>query len=107
MKKAIKNVMLPLFVFGFFLLFNSGLKFDDWSSISQTLVFTLSTLLLINKPWLKNVFVILSLVLFIFTGIFFTLDLILIAEFFGSLGFGILIISGIFYSPQLLKHGYI
>lgn len=107
MKKAIKNVMLPLFVFGFFLLFNSGLKFDDWSSISQTLVFTLSTLILINKPWLKEIFMILSLVLFIFTGIFFTLDLNLITEFFGSLGFGILIISGIFYLPQLLKHGYI
>lgn len=107
MKKAIKNVMLPLFVFGFFLLFNSGLKFDDWSSISQTLVFTLSTLLLINKPWLKKAFVILSIILFIFMVVFFTLDFINIANFFGSLGFGILIISGIFYLPQLLKYGHI
>lgn len=107
MKKAIKNVMLSSSVFGFFLLFNSGSKFDDWNSISQTLVFTISTMLLINKSWLKNVFVILSLVLFIFTGIFFTLNLILIAEFFGSLGFGILIISGIFYLPQMLRYGHI
>lgn len=107
MKKAFKNITLFLLIFGFFLIFNSGFKFDFGESQFQTLVFTLMTLLLIFQPWLKKVFVILSLILFIFMVIFFTLDLISVADFFGSLGFGIFIISGLFYLPRLLKYGHI
>lgn len=107
MKKAIKKIILYLFVFGFFLMLNSGFKFDSPDSLFQTLFFTLTTLLLISQPWFKKTFVVLSMILFIIMVIFFTLDFINIANFFGSLGFGILIISSLFYIPKLLKYGYV
>lgn len=107
MKKAIKIVILFIIIFGFFLIFNSGLKFDSWESLFQTLVFTLMIMFLIFQPWLKKTFVILSLILFIVMVIFFTLDFINIANFFGSLGFGIFIISSLFYMPKFIKYGYI
>ena len=107
MKKTIKIITLFLFVFGFFLILNSGFRFDSLDSLFQTLFFTLLTLLLIFQPWLKIAGVVLSVILFIIMAVFFTLDFIDIANFFGSLGFGILIISSLFYLPNLLKHGYI
>lgn len=107
MIKAIKRITLSLFVFGFFLILNSGFKFDSWNPLFQTLFFTLITLLLIFQPWLKRAFVILSMTLFIIMVVFFTLDFIDIANFFGSLGFGIFIISSLFYLPKLIKYGYI
>lgn len=107
MKKTIKRITLSLFVFGFFLILNSGFKFDPWDSLFQTLFFTLMTILLLSKPALKKAFVVLSVILFIIMAVFFTLDFIDIANFFGSLGFGILIISSLFYLPKLIKYGYI
>lgn len=107
MIKAIKKITLFLFFFGFFLILNSGFKFDSWDSLFQTLFFTLMTLLLISQPWLKKVFIILSVILFVMMVVFFIFDLINVANFFGSLGFGVLIISGLFYLQRLLKHGYL
>lgn len=107
MKKAIKSITLYLFVFGFFLMLNSGFKFDSLDSLFQTLFFTLMTLLLIYQPWLKKAFVIFSMILFVIMVVSFTLNFIDIANFFGSLGFGTLIISSLFYLPRLLKYGYI
>lgn len=107
MIKAIKKITLFLFFFGFFLILNSGFKFDSWNSLFQTLFFTLMTILLISKPVLKKAFVILSVILLVIMVIFFTLDFIDIANFFGSLGFGIFIISSLFYLPKLIKYGYI
>lgn len=107
MKKTIKKIILYLFVFGFFFTLNSGFRFDSWDSLFQTLFFTLMTLLLISKPVLKKAFTTLSVILFVIMVIFFTLDFINIANFFGSLGFGILIISSLFYIPRLLKYGHV
>lgn len=107
MKKAIKRITVSLLVFGFFLMLNSGFKFDSLDSLFQTLFFTLMTLLLIFQPWLKKALVILSVILFVIMVVFFVLDFIDIANFFGSLGFGILIISSLFYLPKLLKYGHV
>lgn len=107
MKKAIKSIILYLFVFGFFLMLNSGFKFDSLDSLFQTIFFTLMTLLLIFQTWLRQGFVILSIILLVIMVVFFTLDFIDIANFFGSLGFGTLIISSLFYLPKLLKYGYV
>lgn len=107
MKKIIKKIILFLLIPGFFLIINSGFKFDSWDSLFQTLFFSLMTLLLIFQPRFKKVFVILSVILLIIMVVFFTLDYIDIANFFGSLGFGIFIISSLFYLPKLLKYGYV
>lgn len=107
MKKKIKIIILTIFIFGFFLVFNSGFRFDSWELLFQIFVFTLLTMFLIFQPGLKKGFVLSSLVLFIFMVIFFILDYTGIANFFGSLGFGILIISSLFYLPKLLKYGYV
>lgn len=107
MKKLSKNTVIFILILSFFLLFNSGFRSDKLESLFQSLVFTLVLLSLIFQPWLKKAFVILSLILYVFMIILFTLDYIPIANVFGSLGFGILIISGIFCLPKLLKYGYI
>lgn len=107
MKKAIKTLSLSVIPLGFFFLFNSGLRFDSAESVFQSLIFALLTLLLILHPRLKKIFIVLSLILFVLMVIFFVLNFIHIANFFGSLAFGILIISGLFYLPKVLKEGYI
>jgi len=107
MKKAIKKIALYLFIFGFFLMLNAGFKLDSLDSLFQTLFFTLIMLLLLSQPHLKKAFVILSVILFVIMVVFFILNFIDTANFFGSLGFGILIISGLFYLPKLLKYGHI
>lgn len=107
MKKVIKTTVIFIIILGFFLLLNSELRFDSAESVFQSLIFALLTLLLILRPWLKKVSITLSLILFVFMVIFFILDFIPVANFFGSLAFGILIISGLFYLPKVLKKGYI
>lgn len=105
MKKIIKKIILFTIILVFFLVFNSGFRFDDWQSIFQTVVFSLVAWILIYKPWLKSGFILLTLIFFIFMVISFILSHIIIANFFGTLGFGLLIISGLFYLPQLVKYG--
>lgn len=107
MKKVIKTTVIFIIILGFFLFLNSGLRFDSTESVFQSLIFALLTLLLILHPRLKKVFIVLSLILFVLMVIFFVLNFIPIANFFGSLAFGILIISGLFYLPKVLKNGYI
>ncbi len=107
MKKVIKTTVIFIIIFGFFLSLNSGLRLDSAELVFQSLIFAFLTLLLIFRPWLKKVFIVLSLILFIFMVIFFILDFISVANFFGSLAFGILIISGLFYLPKVFKKGYI
>lgn len=107
MKKTIKKIIIFVILFGFFVLFNSGLRLDSFESLFQTFIFALLALFLIFHSWLKKVSMILSVVLFILMVIFFILDSISAANFFGSLAFGILIISGLFYLPTILKKGYI
>lgn len=105
--KIIKKTFYFFGVFGFFWMLNSGFSFDSWISLFQTILFTLITITLFSRSWLKNVFIVLAMVLLIIMVIFFTLNLIDIANFFGSLGFGILLISSLFYLPELIKHGHI
>jgi len=107
MKKIIKKTITSLIVFVFFLFLNSGFRFDDWQSIFQNVVFSSVTLALIYQPILKKGFVLLSLSMLALTSIFFVLGYILVANAFGILGFGIMIISGLFYLPKLFKDGYI
>jgi len=107
MKKIIKVVIIYFIIFAFFLLSNSGLILDDWQSIFQNIVFSAITLALIYQPNLKKGFVILSLLLLTLTGLFFVLDYIFVADAFGTLGFGIIVISGLFYIPRLFKDGHI
>lgn len=71
------------------------------------LMFTVSVGILLIWPYLKSVFIIISNISFLIMVIFFVLNLPDIANIFGSLGFGILIIASLFYLPQLFKYGYI
>lgn len=107
MKKLIKKTVLIFLLSFFFLALNSGFVLSDFISIIQTIFFILITLILLYKPKLKKCFVVVSLICLSIMVVFFTAYLIDVANFFGSLGFGILLISSLFYLPQLLKHGHI
>lgn len=73
----------------------------------DVIIFTIVTEILIFYSSSKLFFITISNILFFIMAIFFILDLVEIANIFGIFGFGILIITTVFYLPQLFKYGYI
>lgn len=70
-------------------------------------VFALTGATLIFWPAAKQSFIFASNALFLIMAVFFMLDLPDTANIFGSLGFGILVITAIFYLPSLFKQGHL
>lgn len=112
--KYIKYFLTFMLLLIFFVAFNTSLDFKLNAGFIEALIFAFVTTLLIFHPQLKRLTLIISNILFIIMAILFLpgqsynmLTLIDSANFFASLGFGILIISLIFYLPQIIKKGYI
>lgn len=70
-------------------------------------VFALTGTTLIFWPAAKRSFIFASNALFLIMTVFFMLDLPDTANIFGSLGFGILVITVIFYLPSFFKQGHL
>lgn len=112
MKYKITNIKLKhisiflVLLFTFFLL---SVNLTDEINLSpfDVIIFTLVSGILIICPLCKLLFIIISNILFFIMAIFFILDLVEIANIFGIFGFGILIITTVFYLPQLFKYGHI
>lgn len=73
----------------------------------QAAVFALISGILIFKPAFKRISFVLANVLFLLMMGFFVMNHLSVATIFGSLGFGILIITAVFYLPRLVKQGHI
>lgn len=73
----------------------------------DVIIFTIVTEVLIFYSFSKLFFIIISNICFFVMAIFFILNIVEIANIFGIFGFGILIITTIFYLPQLFKNGHI
>lgn len=70
-------------------------------------VFALTGTTLIFWPAAKRSFIFASNALFLIMTVFFMLDLPDAANIFGSLGFGILVLTVLFYLPRLFKQGHL
>lgn len=125
--KYIKAILLFIILFGFYLYINSDLILRIDYLFLESLIFTIVSEALIFRPSLRLIFILISVVLFIIMIVLFVCSslealmtgilaeanltaeysLVVQANFFGSLAFGIFLISLIFYLPQLIKKGYI
>lgn len=105
----VKKLLLFLLLLFFFLAINTNLSFELDVSFYQSVIFALVAETLFIWPGLKIIFVILSLVLFTVMLAFFIFgtEFIELANFFGSLAYGIFIISALFYLSKLFKEGSI
>lgn len=109
MVKVIKTTLLFILVLFFFWFINSGFDPDLSYSHLQTLIFTIITVILIKRSSFKLFTILLATVLLVVMVLLtaFSLRTVETADFFGSLGFGILMISAVFYIPQLVKQGFV
>lgn len=73
----------------------------------EILIVALTTEILIFWPRLRLIFILIANILFLIMVLFFVLNMVDIANIFGSLGFGIFLIASLFYLPQLFKYGCI
>ena len=105
----VKKLLLFLLLLFFFLVINTNLSFKLDVNFYQAVIFTLAGETLFIWPNLKIIFIAASLVLFAVMISFFILgmEFIGLANFFGSLAYGIFIISALFYLPKLFKDGSI
>lgn len=109
MIKVVKTTLLFILIWAFFWFINNGFNPDlDYSQL-QTLIFAVTTVILIKRNTLRLATATLAIILLIIMALLSvsfpkTIDA---ANFFGTLGFGILIISSLFYIPQLIKQGFI
>lgn len=73
----------------------------------EAAVFALISEILIFKPSFKRISLVLANVLFLLMMGFFVINRLSTANIFGSLGFGILIITAVSYLPRLFKQGHL
>lgn len=73
----------------------------------EAAVFAIISEIMIFKPAFKRIFIVLANVLFLLMMGFFVMNRLNTANIFGSLGFGILMISAVFYLPRLFKQGHL
>lgn len=125
--KYINFFLLFIVLFAFYFFINSNLLFKINSLFLESLIFAIVTEILIFRPSLRLIFILISFLLFIVMIVIFVFSsvealmegtlasssitanhiLVIQANFFGSLSFGIFIISLVFYLPQIVKNGYI
>lgn len=112
--KYIKISAIFTLLLAVFIPINTSLDFKINEGFIEAVIFAMVTELLIFQPKIKFLILIISNILFTIMVVFFLFghinsDLMLIdtANTFASLGFGMLILSVIFYLPQIFKRGYI
>lgn len=106
-KKAIKLVLIFIFVLPVLFFLNTGFSADSQWKTFQTIGFSAAFSASLVRPVLRKYFLILSAVLLIMMSVVFILGEILWAEIFGSSGFGLILLLLLSYIPQFAKLGYI
>lgn len=104
--KLLKMMLFPI-ILVIFLFINTDMSFRINQNLLQAVTFSLVAYLLILRSSYKKFFLIISNSFLVFMAMFFIFNNIELANFFGSLGFGIFLLSLIFYIPQIVKSGYI
>lgn len=103
----IKYTFLFIILFIFFIIINTNLSLKLDKSFLESIIFASITELLFIWSNLKFIFIIIANLMFSIMVVFFVFGFIETANIVGTLAFGILLITLIFYLPQLIKNGYI
>lgn len=102
-------LLLPLLI-GSFLIFtymDIGWSFSNPIKLITPFLFSVTLTLIVFLPILKKLLLYISIFLMIAMVLFYLINLLELANWIGSLGFGILTIVVICLIPQLVKKGYI
>lgn len=99
-------ILIPIFTLVFTVL-NSGLKVNQLNQIIQPLAFALSATSCILFPNIRTNLIKGSLYILLSMVLVYLFNMLDIANWLGSLGFGVLFITIISYLPQLVKRGSI
>lgn len=106
-KLFIGAVFLLIGSFTLFTYIDIGWKFDDFFKLINPFLFSISLTLMVFLPGLRKLFLYISIFLMIAMVILYLLNLLDLATWVGSLGFGLLVIMIGCFSPELIKKGCI
>ncbi len=104
---AVKYIGIFVLLYIFFFIIDINLSESISILPLEIFIFALVTEILIFRSYLRLAFIIAANISLLLMIILFVLGLTDVANIFGSLGFGIFIITAFFYLPQLVKYGYI
>lgn len=105
MIKVFKILTVFLFSLVIYLTINSDLSFASSENTFTTLIFSMFTAMIMVLPKLKRIGIYISIVLWIFTTIFFVTGYISKSNITGTLAFGFLIIFLVLNMSELVKKG--
>lgn len=95
-------ILLSFFIYWWL---ESGFSLQEGNEIVKSVIFALSTYLAYNIK-LKRLLLWLVCILFFLTLVFYLFWQLQQANFFGSIGFGMMIIFIVSFVPEFLKKGY-
>lgn len=110
MNASKKMILIPvlIIIFSFvFTVLNTGLELKRFDQIIQPLIFALSITICILYSNFRKYFINASLCLLLAMVLTYMFNMLEIANWLGSLGFGILFITIMSYLPQLIRRGSI
>lgn len=105
-KKA-KYIIVFILLLLFFSIIDANLSGNINILPVEIFAFALITEILIFWQYFRLVFIICANILFLLMIILFVFNMPEVANVFGSLGFGIFLITALSYLPQLIKYGHI
>lgn len=108
--RSFKRVILSIILIIVLYLFFKSIEFENENQISQVYVpaiFAVSFSLALFYPMVRRYLIMLSFCLFAIMFFFYLFNIIDISNGFGSLGFGILMLTILSYLPILLRNGQI
>lgn len=110
MKKIKLLIWVSLLFTATFIIFtflDIGLTFDNPIKLINPVLFAGSLIIAIFLPLYRRFLLYGSVVLLICMAIFYLFNQLELANWIGSLGFGILVITIVSYCPNFIKKGYI
>lgn len=99
---AIFVLVLPIVMF-----FHTGFLTDSLIKNIQTVIFSFVFGLIIIWPEFKKYILLISVILIVGIVPLFAMNIIILADIFGSTGVGFVLLSMISYLPQFIKRGYV
>ena len=108
MKKNIFKFLIIFIVsYPFILFLNTGFLTDSSIKIFQALIFAIVFSTIAVWSNLRRIILLASLCLILIMAAFYIVDMIELADIFGSTAVGLILLTIISFLPQLFKKGYI
>lgn len=104
---TLRAIAIFIFFTLFFILIDGEWPIENFYKSIRSLIFSLSVLAIILNPSIKKSLLFISGLMLILMIIFYLLNQLMIADWIGSLGFGIVAITIAGYLPELIRRGYI